>query len=85
MKFHSIIIRFCLSLTAKSVSCFEELRNSGVLKFSSQRTIRDYRNFVKSKPGFNKPVNDELVGLTKSKFRILIFNSILCYCLMKLR
>ena len=29
--YHPMIIRVCLSLTAKSPSCYEELRNSGVL------------------------------------------------------
>ena len=74
-----MIIRFCLSLAAKSASCYEELRNSGILKLPSQRTLRDYRNFVKPKPGFNKLVIDELVGLTKSysntqRYIVLLFD-----------
>ena len=32
----------------------------------SQRTLQDYGNFAKPKPGFDKPVTDELVELTKS-------------------
>ena len=74
-----MIIRFCLSLAAKSASCYEELRNSGILKLPSQRTLRDYRNFVKPKPGFNKLVIDELVELTKSysnrqRYIVLLFD-----------
>ena len=52
VRFHAIIIRFCLSLSAKSTSCFEKLRNSGILKLPSQRTLRNYRNFVKPKQDF---------------------------------
>ena len=79
VRFHPMIIRFCLSLAAKSASCYEELRNSGILKLPSQRTLRDYRNFVKPKPGFNKLVIDELVGLTKSysntqRYIVLLFD-----------
>ena len=66
MRFHPMIISFYLSLAAKSASCYEELRNSDILKLLSQRTLRDYRNFVNPKQGFNKLVIDELVGLTKS-------------------
>ena len=41
VRFHPIIIRYCLSLAAKSPSCYEELRNSGILVLPSQRTLRD--------------------------------------------
>ena len=74
-----MIIKFCLSLAVKSASCYEELRNNGIRKLPSQRTLRDYRNFVKPKPGFNKLVIDELVGLTKSysntqRYIVLLFD-----------
>ena len=64
LRFHPMIIRFCLSLAAKSSSCYEELRNSGILKLPSQRTLRDYRNYVKPKPGFNNQVILELKKMT---------------------
>ena len=59
VRFHPMIIRFYLSLAAKSSSSYEELRNSGILKLPSQRSLRDYRNFVKPKSGFNKLVIDD--------------------------
>ena len=37
VRYHPMIIRFCLSLAAKSPSCYEELRNSKVLILPSQR------------------------------------------------
>ena len=45
--YHPMIIRFCLSLAAKSPSCYEELCNSGVLVLPSQRRLKDYRNAIK--------------------------------------
>ena len=39
VRYHPMIIRFCLSLAAKSPSCYEELRNSGVLVLPSQRRL----------------------------------------------
>ena len=44
VRYHPMIIRFCLSLAARSPSCYEELRNSGVLVLPSQRRLRDYHN-----------------------------------------
>ena len=49
--YHPMIIRICLSLAAKSPSCYEELRNSGVL--TSQRRLKDYRNASKPERGFH--------------------------------
>ena len=69
-RFYPMIIRFCLSLAAKSSSCYEELRDSGILVLPSQRTLRDYRNYVKPKTGFNEPVISELVELTQSYFDV---------------
>ena len=69
-RFHPMIIRFCLSLAAKSSSCYEELRDSGILVLPSQRTLRDYRNYVKPNTGFNEPVISELVELTQSYFDV---------------
>ena len=80
VRFHPMIIRFSLSLAAKSAFCYKELRNSGIVKLPSQRTLRDYYNFVKPKPGFNKLVIDELVGLTKwysntQRYIVLLFDN----------
>ncbi|PFX27521.1 hypothetical protein AWC38_SpisGene7781 [Stylophora pistillata] len=43
LKYHLMIVRFCLSPAAKSPSCYEELRKSNILRLSSQRTLRDYK------------------------------------------
>ena len=39
VRYHPMLIRFCLSLAAKSPSCYEELRNSKVLVLLSQRRL----------------------------------------------
>ena len=66
-----MISRFCLSLATKSPSCYEELRNaSGVLVLPSQRTLRDYRNAITPKPGFNAEVINGLIALTTTYFNI---------------
>lgn len=69
-RFHPMIIRFCLSLASRSSSCYEELRNSGVLVLPSQRTLKDYRNFIKPQCGFNPKVIKELREQTKDLFDV---------------
>ena len=41
-KHHTMIIRFCLSLAAKSPSAYDELRNSNILILPSRGALSDY-------------------------------------------
>ncbi|PFX21307.1 Transposable element P transposase [Stylophora pistillata] len=70
VRYHPMIIRFCLSLAAKSPSTYEELRNSGVLVLPSQRRLKDYRNAIKPDRGFQKGVIDILKEETDSYFDV---------------
>ena len=60
-----MIIKFCLLIAAKSPSAYEALRfdikkGSGILVLPSQRTLRDYRNYICPKRGFNPEIVQEL-------------------------
>ena len=59
--YHPMIIRFCLSLTSKSASCYDELRNSNVLILPSRRTLRKYKNAIRPHAGFNYEIISELL------------------------
>ena len=63
VRYHPMIIRFCLSLAAKSASAYDELRSSNVLTLPTRRTLRDYKNVVKPGSGFNHQVIDELTKI----------------------
>ena len=65
-----MIIRFCLSLAAKSPSCYEELRNSKVLVLPSQRRLKDYRNAIRPQRGFQGEIVQELNSLTDTYFDV---------------
>lgn len=65
-RYHPMIIRFCLSLVAKSASAYDELRDSKVLTLPSRRTLRDYCNAIRPSPGFNPDVVEELVKSTSN-------------------
>ena len=41
-RFHPQVIRFALSIHAKSASAYGELRGSGALTLPSERVLRDY-------------------------------------------
>ena len=46
-RYHPMIIRFCLSLTSKSASAYDELHDTNVSTLASRRTLLDYRNAIK--------------------------------------
>ena len=65
-----MVIRYCLSLATKSPACYEELRQSKILVLPSQRTLKDYRNCIRPKAGFQEEVIEELKDLTNSYFDV---------------
>ena len=65
IRYHPMVIKFCLSLAAKSSSAYSDLRcnsktNSGVLILPSLRTLRDYRNYIR--------LQSQRIGNEKGKF-----------------
>jgi len=70
VRYHPMLIRYCLSLAAKSPSCYEESRNSNILVLPSQRTLRDYKSFVQPKREFQDHVLEELQSLTNMYFDV---------------
>ncbi|XP_066925034.1 uncharacterized protein [Clytia hemisphaerica] len=77
-RFHPMLIRFCLSLVAKSPSCYKELRDSGILVLPSERTLRDYRNYITPHAGFNPEVIKELNELCDPLFDVERYVVLLC-------
>ena len=71
IRYHPMIIKFCLNLASKSSSAYSELRynsktGSGMLVLPSLRTLRDYRNYIRPTRGFNAAIIDELAKKTAS-------------------
>ena len=50
-RYHPQILRFALSLHGKSAAAYREIEESGAL--SSERVLRDYKNYFKPKAGIN--------------------------------
>ena len=55
LRYHPAIIKYCLSIAAKSTAAYDQMRldkdGAGVLVLPSQRTLRNYRNYIKPKNG----------------------------------
>ena len=79
-----MIIRYCLSLVAKSSSAYEDIRydsktSAGFLILPSQRRLRDYKNYIHPQRGFNNKIIHELKskvkGFTDSeKYMVLLLD-----------
>ena len=65
MKWHPLMIKWCLYLRYKSSGAYEALRESGCLKLPSQRTLRDYTHVVKAANGFTLDIDEQLVRVSK--------------------
>ena len=66
MRWDPVIIRWCLYLRHLSgSSAYEMLRESGVIKLPSQRTLRDYTYYTKAAAGFSDDVDKQLMEAAK--------------------
>ena len=61
MRWHPLMIKWCLHLRHLSSSSYEALRKSGCLSLPSQRTLRDYTHFAKAESGFSTAVDEQLI------------------------
>ena len=84
VRYHPMIIRYCLSLAAKSSSFYDEIRydeknKSGFLVLPSRRRLRDYKNYIRPQQGFNDKVVNELRDIVEKfesveKYGILLMD-----------
>ena len=86
VRYHPMIIRYCLSLCAKSPSTYEDIRFdkksvTGFLVLPSRRRLRDYKNYIHPQRGFNADIIKELKFKVKDfsdieKYIVLLFDEI---------
>ena len=65
MRWDPLMIRWCLYLRHLSSSAYEMVRESGVIKLPSQRTLRDYTYHTKATIGFSAEVDEHLMEAAK--------------------
>lgn len=83
MRWHPMLIKWCIHLRMLSSSCYNSLRSTGVLRLPSERTLRDYTNIIKAKSGFQCEVDEQLFKEAKveeladhQKYISLIFDEV---------
>ena len=82
VRYHPQIIRYCLSLAAKSAAFYDDIRldeknETGFLILPSRRRLRDYKNYIRPQRGFNSKIVEGLTSKVKDfqlkeKFVILL-------------
>ena len=63
IKWHPLMIKWCLYLRHLSGRAYETLRESGAIRLPSQRTLRDYTHCVSSTAGFSASVDRHLMEI----------------------
>ena len=61
VRWHPLIIRWCLNLKLLSSSAYHATHTAGFIKLPSERTLRDYTHYFQSRPGFQLEVNQQLI------------------------
>lgn len=56
MRWHPMIIRWCLYIRSKSAEAYNSMRDTGIIKLPSARTLFDYSHFTKSALGYQPDV-----------------------------
>lgn len=56
MRWHPMIIRWCLSIRQKSQKAYDAIRDAGFITLPSNRTLFDYSHYIRSDLGFNADV-----------------------------
>ncbi|XP_019858496.1 PREDICTED: uncharacterized protein LOC109586734, partial [Amphimedon queenslandica] len=76
VRWHPMILRWCIYLRHQSSKAYETIRDSGCIALPSQRTLRDYSNAVKAEAGFSSQVDNQLLLasklMTSAKYHNLI-------------
>ena len=65
MRWHPVMVRWCLNLKLISSGAYHALRSSGFIQLPTERTLNDYTHYIKSRPGFQKEVEEQLVAEVK--------------------
>ena len=60
MRWHPLMVKWCLYLRHKSSGAYELMRKSGCISLPSQRTLRDYTHHVTTTVGFSPEVDLQL-------------------------
>ena len=61
MRWHPLIVKWCLYLRHQSSSAYEAMRQSGLISLPLQRTLRDYTHYASTAIGYSDEVDQQLM------------------------
>ena len=81
MRWHPMMIKWCIHLRMLSSSCYNSFRSSGVVRLPSDRTLRDYTHVIKAQSGFQREVDEQLakeanINNEHQKYVALVFDEV---------
>lgn len=65
VRWHPLIIRWCLNLKLLSSSAYHATRTAGFIKLLPERTLRDYTHYFEHCAGFQPELNQQLLKESK--------------------
>lgn len=79
MKWHPLMIRWCIYLRHLSGTAYDTLRASNTIKLPSQRMLRNYTYYTSSQPGFSASVDKQIQDYARfeserDKFVVLLMD-----------
>ena len=81
MRWHPLIIKWCLYLRHLSGKAYETVRSSGCIRLPSQRTLRDYTHYVSAATGFSTAIDKQLAAAAdidncseKDKYTLIVMD-----------
>ena len=79
MRWHPAFIRWCLYIRLKSSGAYTALRDSGVLRLPSERTLFDYTHWTRAAAGFHETLDVQLIAeanvrAEKDKYVVVAFD-----------
>ena len=81
IRWHPLIIKWCLYLRHLSGKAYETVRSSGCIKLPSQRTLRDYTHYVSAATGFSTAIDKQLAAAAdidncseKDKYTVIVMD-----------
>lgn len=67
MRWHPLMIKWCIYLKSKSSSTYDALKNSGFINLPSERLLYDYSHFIKAGVDFSPDLVEALRNEVKQK------------------
>lgn len=79
IRWHPLIVKWCLYLHHMSSKAYETIRNSGIVTLPSSRTLQDYKHLSNTTMGFSMEADRQLLDILNlkddtAKYGVLLFD-----------